>query len=156
MHAIAAHAEGPAAIKDALKDFFWTRKPPEKEVKEEEKDDKEKIEIPKSDKEGFELAQIAGGFSVKRKGGGDMPMNAQINVAYDRRRGKPKWSKEDFDFTTDAITIEAQGDGAFSADPSSLTIQNAKPGYQLKATGFLPSRDLFVSVDVENEAADAV
>lgn len=154
LHAIAAHSEGPAAIKDALKDFFWTRKPPEKEAKEGEKDDKEKIDIPKNDKVGFDLAQAAGGFSFKRTGGGK-PMNARISVAYDRRRGKPKWSKEDFDLTAEGIEIEAKGDGEFVAEPSQLIIQNAKSGFQLKVSGFLASRDLFVAVDVEDEAAGA-
>lgn len=154
LHAIAAHAEGPAAIKDALKDFFWTRKPPEKEVKEEEKEEK-KIEIPKKGKEGFDLAQAVGGFSVKRTGTDGKPMNARISVAYDRRRGKPKWSKEDFDLTADGIAIEAQGDGVFVAEPSCLIVEGAKPGFHLKVTGFLPSRDLFVLVDIEDEAADA-
>jgi hypothetical protein len=154
LHTIAAHAEGPDAIKDALKDFFWTRKPPEKQEKE-EKDDKKKIDIPKPEKESFELNRAAGGFSIKRTGVGSKAMNARVSVAYDRRRGKPRWSKDDFDLTADSIVIEAEGAGSYAAEPSALVIENAKPGYQVKVTGFLPSRDLFVALDMDEEPADA-
>lgn len=155
LHAIAAHAESPAAIKDALKDFFWTRKPPEKKPKDEAQEDKKKIEIPKSEKQGFDVVQTSGGFTVKRVGGENKPLNARLTVAYDRRRGKPKWSKEDFDLTATGITIEANGDGAFVAEPSALSIQDARIGYHVKVTGFLSSRDLFVALDFEEEATDA-
>ncbi|MCW4460826.1 hypothetical protein OK349_03845 [Sphingomonas sp. BT-65] len=151
LHQIAAHAEGPAAIKDALKDFFWTRKPPEKEKKDEDKDDKKKIDIDKKGGESFELARIAGGFTVKRTAVGGGALAAKVAVAYDRRRGKPRWSPDDFDLTKGGIAIEAEGDGAFAAEPGGLIIEQAKPGFQVKVTGFLPSRDLFVEVDIDEE-----
>lgn len=153
LHLIAAHSEGPAAIKDALKDFFWTRKPLVKEVVQEENEDKEKIDIPKVDKEGFGLSQVTGGFSVKRTGGEDA-LDGAISVAYDRRRGKPKWRQEDFDLTSSEMEIATKGEGEVIAEPSRIIIRGAKPGFQLKVTGFLASRDLFVAIDID-EVADA-
>jgi hypothetical protein len=78
-------------------------------------------------------------------------MAATVNVAYDRRRGKPKWSLDDFDLTKGEIVIEANGDGEFSAEPGGLRIEKAKPGFQLKVTGFLPFRDIFVELDIDQE-----
>lgn len=155
LHQIAAHTDSPAAIKDALKDFFWTKKPPEKKQKDDQEKDKKKVEIEGTQKDAFEVSRIAGGFTVKRAAAGGASAAATINVAYDRRRGKPKWRPEDFDLTGGHIAVEAHGDGEFVCSPGAVTIAKAKPGFQLKLTGFLPSRDLYVELAIDQpEAAD--
>jgi len=153
LHAIAAQVQSQAAIKDALKDFFWMKKPPEKK-KVEITGGPIKPIIEKPQQELFELDRVAGGFTVRCSKEGAAPPDARVFVAYDRRRGRPRWNEADFDLTNGHITIEADGDGECEPLPDGLVIRAAKPGFNLKVTGFLPTRDLFVRLAVlEEEAA---
>jgi len=152
LHAIAAEVQGQATIKDALKDFFWTKKPPQKKI--DSADGTKKPIIDKPQQDIFELDRIVGGFTVRCPKGGPAPPAATVSVAYDRRRGRPRWNEADFDLTNGTIKIETEGEGRCEARPDSLVIRDAKPGFNLKVTGFLPTRDLFVRLAVLEEAAD--
>lgn len=157
LHVIVAQIQEQTAIKDALKDFFWTPKvaaPSEEEEEVQLPKPKVEINIEPTNKP-FEVTQVVGGFTIRRPAKNQLKAgDARVWVAYNVRRGKPKWNQADFRLDEDNIDIDITGEGVVERYPDHFVVRDAQPGFAAKVTGFVPTRDLRVNVEgISSQAA---
>jgi hypothetical protein len=95
---------------------------------------------------GISIARIAGGFTIKASAPQliDRPLHGE--VAYRLRAGNPfrKHSAFDFDLTSDAISINAEGVRLRATSVNAFELLPLAAKFQLSMKGFDPRRDLVV------------
>ncbi len=149
--------------KDLLREIFSIPKRPESsEPKEKSRPRKRnKGEVVNVDlkveptKRRFTLSKVAGGFTVtKGAEGAPIPSGLEIAVAYDRRRGSPlkKYAPADFKLDEKPIAVETEGMTVEERELNRLVVKVTDAEFRLTLTGFDENRDLFVNVDVKEEA----
>ncbi len=152
--------------KDLLREIFSIPKKPEStEPKEKSKPRKRnKGEVVKRDpkveakKRRYTLSKVASGFSIaKGQPGSAIPMELEIAVAYDRRRGSAlgRYSPADFKMSESPISVEVAGARVTEKQLNRLVVKITQPDFTVTVTGFDENRDLFVDVDAKETSNDS-
>ncbi len=129
-----------------LKDIFYMEEPVEKEKGKKTK----KPDIPSTERKPsiFVINKLRAGFTITLNNvERSFPFKATIRVAYDVIRGNPfsKYSPFDFDFESDALSIDLSGGTVTQAMKNKLHIM-VHEGFELKVKGFDEHRDIIVDV----------
>jgi hypothetical protein len=110
----------------------------------------------------FEITRQAGGFIVRNPPASPeatssfTPFRIRVRVAYDIRKRSPlsSWSTYDFDLSRSAIRISESGLTIQAKSGNELIARIDNDEFQLAASGFDTTRDLFVDVRVLKEESD--
>jgi len=101
----------------------------------------------------FHITERAGGFTVGRMAGIEMPQNAmlRVSVAYDLPRGDPlrSWSQMDFKIGTSNADLRPKGKGLCVEilRGNVVFLKDLEDDFRFAVEGFDKHRDLFVRVD---------
>ena len=104
---------------------------------------------------GISIARIAGGFTIKASAPELIGRPLHGEIAYRLRAGNPfrKHSAFDFDLTSDAISINAEGVRMRATSVNAFELVPAAAKFQLSMKGFDPRRDLVVRLIDAGDAA---
>ena len=106
-------------------------------------------DLPPSRPSAFQLAECAGGFTLKSTGAAvPLPDKIRIRAAYETLRGNPfsQHHPADFDFTAANGDLRVTGFGieAYGIAPNILDVKPVSPDFDLTVEGFDTHRDLIV------------
>jgi hypothetical protein len=104
---------------------------------------------------GISIARIAGGFTIKASAPELIGRPLHGEIAYRLRAGNPfrKHSAFDFDLTSDAISINAEGVRLRATSVNAFELVPSAAKFQLSMKGFDPRRDLVVRLIDAGDAA---
>ena len=96
----------------------------------------------------YRVTWTDGGFRVASTGAGEPASRLTVQVAYDIPDGNPlrNWSPFDFTFETAPITVTVEGGRLELKAGNRLEFVPGGDDFEIRATGFDPVRDVYVSV----------
>lgn len=154
LHSIVSESAEATIVKDVLKEFFNTPKDRTKSNDEgppPPPSPPSPPPPPPPEAEGLTVIKVKGGFKVTYHGTAGQKGKFIVSAVYDVRRGKPRWSPEDFDLAGKAIKVAPSGKASVERRSDLLAISEAEPGFVVSVTGFDPNRDLRVKTEMEGQ-----
>jgi len=115
------------------------------------------IDLPPVPPKKYRVNRIEGGFSITPGNDRDgIPFEMDVQVFYDRRGGRPKYSEADFRLDRAPISLNCKGVKG-TKGKNTLSLEVIDKDFHVKVTGFDPKRDLYIkpTVKSKNEVADA-
>lgn len=150
LHSLVTQTDETQDVKDVLKEFFNTPATAGKSNSQPNKPEPSTSDAETETADDvFIVTQAEGGFKVVLQSANGSAANFRVSAIYDVRRGKPKWSKADFDMTMEPVTVKTAGIGTAVKHPDVISVKDAKPGFELTVSGFDPNRDLKVRAEME-------
>lgn len=96
----------------------------------------------------FDVSAVSGGFCLRlaniKNTNITLPLDAEVTVAYDIRRGNPFKNYSTWDFDLARLKRRISGGHVLSVSDNKMTIRVEKHSFKLEVRGFDPKRDLIV------------
>ena len=127
---------------DFLKEIFYVREPVEEPGTKGVKPPHPK---PPTKPRFFDVSVVSGGFCLYLANTKvDLPLETEVTVAYDIRRGNPFKNYSPWDFDLSGMKRSISGGRVISVFSNKMTIGVEKQNFKLEVKGFDPKRDIII------------